>query len=114
MTALAGSVVVPGLGGHGVKTVVKGAGYGAQAVGKGGTELMNKLASAQDQHDRYTDVMSGARRDAVAENPIDFQGAQSMYDPGGVTGAINKTRDGIASAGNNYVRGKLLSVEKSR
>lgn len=111
MTALAGSVVVPGLGGHGVKTVVKGAGYGAQAVGKVGTEGLNKLASAQDQHDRYTAVMSGARRDAVAENPIDFQGAQSMYDPGGVKGAVNKTRDGIANAGNKYVRGKLGSVE---
>lgn len=111
VAAMAGSAVVPGLGGHGVKTIVKGAGYGSQLVGKLGTEAMNKLASDQDQHDRYTDVMSGARREQVSENPIDFQGAQDMYDPGGVEGAANKVRDAAAKAGSKYVRTKLMSTE---
>ncbi|MEY4136139.1 MAG: hypothetical protein RL205_267 [Actinomycetota bacterium] len=111
LAAMAGTAVVPGVGGHGVKTIIKGAGYGAQLVGKAGTEGMNKLASAQDQHDRYNDVMSGARRDAVAENPIDFQGAQDMYDPGGLTGAYNKTRDAAAKTTKKFVRGKLGGVD---
>jgi len=102
--AVAGAATVPLLGGHGMKTIIKGSGYGAMALGKGGAELGKKLASKQDQRDRYLDVVSGKRSDDSAKYPIDFQGAVSNHDPGGLTGAYEKSRDGIAEAGKKNFR----------
>jgi hypothetical protein len=107
--AVAGAATVPLLGGHGMKTIIKGSGYGAMAVGKGGALLGTKLASKQNQHDRYIDVTSGKRSDDAAKHPIDFQGAVDNHDPGGFKGAYEKSRDGIAEAGKKNFR-KILGA----
>jgi hypothetical protein len=104
VAATAGTVA--GLG-HGVKAVIQGSGYGAMLVGSAAKAGLDHAASDQDQHDRYSDVISGARRDAVSENPIDFQGAQRSKKLG-VKGSV---QDAAATITKGYVRTKLGSVE---
>jgi hypothetical protein len=103
--AAAGGTVA-GLG-HGVKAVVHGSGYGAMLLGSAAKAGLDHAASDQDQHDRYSDVMSGARRDDVSENPIDFQGAQRSKSLG-VKGAIQEV---AATSAKAYARTKIGSVE---
>jgi hypothetical protein len=107
--AAAGAVPIGG--GHGTKALLKGTGYAMMATGKGGAELGKKLASKQDQHDRYMDVISGKRSDDAAAHPINFQGAVSNHDPGGLQGAFEKTRDGLRDEGKKQFR-KLAGADR--
>lgn len=104
VAAAAGNVAGLGVG---VKALTQGAGYGALVLGSAAKAGLDHAASDQDQHDRYNDVMSGARRDAVSENPIDFQGAQRSKSLG-IKGSV---QDVAATAAKGYIRTKLGSVE---
>jgi hypothetical protein len=51
--------------------------------------------------------MSGARREAASEHPINFQGAQQTKN----LGMVGSVRDAGAKAAKEYVRAKLGTVE---
>jgi hypothetical protein len=102
-TGIAAGLMPVGAG-HATKVAIKGGGYAAMGGGKLMEAGGNKMASKQDQHDRYQDVVSGKRKSDAAIMPIDFQGARSNHDPGGITGAIEEARDGIADIGKKNFR----------